>query len=184
MRALAKKLLMERHVRKFFGAIFTYLRRCQQWSYEQSVRARYAIDPTVRWEEGTLLFGEGSITLGEGTYLGHDCHVSSHPAAAKIAIGKYCAIAHGIHIRTTDYARVPEFKDAVAMEPEWADIVIGDYCWIGSHVYICSGVTIGDNCIIGANSVVTHDVEPNTVVGGVPARLIHHKSVYANRPSD
>src|SRR6185312_6019858 len=109
------------------------------------------------------------------------CHLSSHPAAAKIEIGKHCAIAHSIHIRTTDYARVPDFKDAVAMAPEWADIKIGDYCWIGSHVYICSGVTIGDNCIIGANSVVTHDVEPNTVVGGVPARLIHHKSVYANR---
>lgn len=183
VRSLVKKVFLQRRVRKFFGAVFTYLHKCQQWNYEQYVRARYAIHPTVRWEEGTLLFGEGSITVEEGTYLGHNCHVSSHPAGAKITIGKHCAIAHSIHIRTTDYARVPEFKDAVEMAPEWADIVIGDFCWIGSHVYICSGVTIGHNCIIGANSVVTHDVEPNTVVGGVPARLIHHKSVYSNRPS-
>jgi len=47
------------------------------------------------------------------------------------------------------------------------------------HVYVCAGVTIGENRIVGANSVVTRDALPDTVVGGVPARVIPHKSVCA-----
>lgn len=56
---------------------------------------------------------------------------------------------------------------------EWAEPVkIGNSVWIGGSVTILPGVTIGDNCVIGAGSVVTKDVEANTVVGGNPARII------------
>ncbi len=51
-------------------------------------------------------------------------------------------------------------------------VIIGDNVWIGACVTIVPGVTIGDNAIIAAGAVVTKNVEPNTVVGGVPAKFI------------
>lgn len=176
------KNLLKRHLpfRRLFGGLYFYMRECYRVSYVEAVRSRYNIHPTVRLEDGTYIYGTGSITIGERTYLGHDCYVSAHPSSAKIVIGKCCAIAHNVHIRTSNFARVPNFKDAFDAPSEWGDIFIGDYVWIGVHVYICAGVKIGDNSIIGANSVITHDIEPNTVVGGIPARLIHHKSVYTS----
>ena len=63
---------------------------------------------------------------------------------------------------------------------EGSDITIGDYVWVGANVYISGGVTIGENTIIGADSVVTHDIPPNTIYGGVPARLIRSKLEYSD----
>lgn len=51
-------------------------------------------------------------------------------------------------------------------------IVIEDNVWIGAHSIILSGVTVGEGCIVGAGSVVTHDVPPYSIVAGVPARVI------------
>ena len=159
---------------------YEYLQRASLEHNQRIAKSKYDIHPSVRWADGTLIFGPGSISIGARTYLGHNCHVSSYPEPAKIVIGQCCAISHSVHIRTSNYPRVPDFKDAFDMPSEWSNITIGDYCWIGAHVYINAGVTIGDNCIIGANSVVTHDLEPNSVFGGVPARLIHKKSTYAD----
>lgn len=165
-------------VREITGHLAVYVRQCEHEYEEKWIRGKYDIHPSVRWGARTRIYGVGQISIGEGTYLGDDCYVSSHPEQCKIKIGRGCALAHSIHIRTTNYPRVPHFKEALAMPSEWGNIVIGDYCWIGVHVYIGPGITIGDNCIIGANSVVTKDVPPNTVVGGVPARHIHDKAAY------
>ena len=178
---MLKRLLFSRPLRHTFGTLLRYLRRCQLLMEQDAARARYDIHPTVRWEEGTMLLGDGQISIGERTYLGHDCHLSSHPAGTRITVGRMCAIAHGIQVRTTNYARTPEFREAFDLPSESADIEIGDYVWIGSHVYIGPGVRVGSNSIIGANSVVTRDVEPNTVVGGVPARAICSMADYAAR---
>lgn len=53
-------------------------------------------------------------------------------------------------------------------------ITIGDNVWIGGHVCVLPGVTIGDNCVVGAGSVVTHDVPAGSLVAGNPCRLIRH----------
>jgi maltose O-acetyltransferase len=53
--------------------------------------------------------------------------------------------------------------------------MIGNGVWIGANVFIGPGINIGDNSIIGANSVVVKDVLPNSIVGGVPAKLIRMK---------
>jgi len=49
---------------------------------------------------------------------------------------------------------------------------IGDNVWCGAHVVVTSGVTIGERAVVGANSVVTSDVAPYSIVGGVPARVL------------
>lgn len=53
-------------------------------------------------------------------------------------------------------------------------VKIGKNVWIGSHATILGGVNIGDNAVIAAGAVVNRDVPPNTVVAGVPARIIKH----------
>jgi maltose O-acetyltransferase len=77
---------------------------------------------------------------------------------------------------------VPNFADAFESDTrESKSIAIGDYVWIGTNAFICAGVSVGNNSIIGANSVVTKDVPADSVVGGVPARLIHYKSAYISK---
>ena len=53
-----------------------------------------------------------------------------------------------------------------------APITIGDNCWLASNVTVCPGVTIGNNCVIGAGSVVTKDIPDNSLVLGVPGRVV------------
>lgn len=55
------------------------------------------------------------------------------------------------------------------------DVLIGDACWIGANVLINPGVEIGRNSVVGANSVVTKDIPPNEIWGGVPAKFIRKK---------
>ncbi len=56
-------------------------------------------------------------------------------------------------------------------------ITIGNDCWIASNVVICAGVTIGDNCVIGAGSVVTRDIPSNTLAAGNPCRVIRELQI-------
>lgn len=78
-------------------------------------------------------------------------------------------IVHNVTIRACSHDR--ENLDKRVED----DIIIGDNVWIGANAVLMEGIVIGNNSIIGANSAVTKDVEPNTVVGGVPAYLIREK---------
>lgn len=89
---------------------------------------------------------------------------------APVTIGDNVFIGPNISIYTACHPIEPEARNTGV---EWAEAVtIGNSVWIGGDATILPGVTIGDNCVIGAGSVVTKDVEPNTVVGGNPARVI------------
>ncbi len=178
---LAHMMGRGRRIRRVAGGYWAWMRECHHENRLAEIKASYDIDPTVRWGYGTCIYGAGAIFIGERTYLGTGCFVSSDPHEATIRIGRCCAIAHGVHLRTTSYQRNPDFSTAFDAPSEYGDIVVGDYVWIGNHVYIGGGITIGSNVIIGANSVITHDVEPNTVVGGVPARIIRRKDTYTGQ---
>ena len=79
-------------------------------------------------------------------------------------------IAPNVTISTTGHPIHPSFRDKGAQFS--LPVTIKDHVWIGSNVVIMPGVTIGENCVIGAGSVVTHDIPANSVAVGVPCRVM------------
>jgi maltose O-acetyltransferase len=89
---------------------------------------------------------------------------------APVTIGDDCFVGPDVHIYTACHSTDPRVRDT---RKEWAEpVTIGDSVWIGGNVTILPGVTIGDNCTIGAGSVVTHDIPANSIAAGNPARVI------------
>lgn len=100
----------------------------------------------------------GLITIGDSTAIGERCLIADHGHDHSGYLGT--ALAQGTS---------PEFSFA---KSETRPVVIGNGVHIGVNVCISPGVSIGDGAVVGANSVVTRDVAPYTVVAGAPARLI------------
>jgi len=91
-----------------------------------------------------------------------------------VSIGDKCKISHNVRIYTQSAIADYDFSlDDIPTKK--GDVIIGSFVWIGANVLIEPGLTIGENSVIGANSVVTKDVKPFSIVGGVPAKLIRMK---------
>ncbi len=106
-----------------------------------------------------------NIHLGKNVFINSSCHFQDQGG---IYIGNNVLIGHCVTLATLNHIQSP--KDRGSMIPR--SIHIGDNVWIGSDSTILPGITIGDGAIVAAGSVVTKDVAPNTVVGGVPAKFI------------
>ncbi len=109
-----------------------------------------------------------SIIIGNDCNIGEYCHIS---AINKITIGDGLLTGRFVYIgdnahggMSWEEADIPPAKRKLKTKGE---IMIGRNVWIGDKSTILGGVSIGDNVIIGANTVVTHDIPSNTVVGGV-----------------
>lgn len=87
----------------------------------------------------------------------------------KITIGKDCAIARGVIIRDYDAHQITNSDHEIAKE-----ISIGDHVWIGNRAIILKGVTIGNDAVIAAGSIVTKDVSEKCLVAGIPAKVIRN----------
>ena len=147
----------------------------------------------VRGKYGLLLrylyFKSISLKCGENVFIGEnvwlfspdkiECNknVSIHPmcyidATGFIEIGDDVSIAHGVTILSTTHKFVDVNVNIKDQRIEEKKTIIENNVWIGAKATILSGIRVGRGSIIGANSVVTHNVPENSVVGGVPARVI------------
>jgi acetyltransferase-like isoleucine patch superfamily enzyme len=112
--------------------------------------------------------GDARIRIGAGSFLNIGAMVA---AVELVEIGEHCMLAN--HCFVTDGNH--RFDDPERPVP-WQGFTtkgptrIGANTWLGANVVVTSGVTIGERCVIGANSVVTKDVEPFTIAAGAPAR--------------
>lgn len=114
-----------------------------------------------------------SIAIGNNVSFGTDVHIG---CIDKVEIGNNCLLGSRIYI--TDHDHGDTSLEALQLSPEKrklfskGPVVINNNVWIGDGVAILSGVTIGKNAIVATNAVVTKDVPANTVVGGIPAKII------------
>lgn len=110
-----------------------------------------------------------NVTVGKNVFINMGCKFQDQGG---IFIGDGALIGHNVVLATLNHAKSP--KDRGSMVP--APIHIGRNVWIGSNATVLPGVTIGDGAIVAAGAVVTKDVPENTIVGGVPAKIIRQLS--------
>ena len=110
-------------------------------------------------------FGQ-HIHVGDNFHADYNCTMLD---LAEIRIGNNCLIGPDVGIYTAGHRLEPEGR---TLDVYGMPITIGNDVWIGGHSTILPGVTIGDGAVVAAGAVVTKDVEPNTIVGGVPAKVI------------
>lgn len=133
-----------------------------------------------RWERASILgFGDGAniydsasvfgdVEVGAGTWIGPGVVLDG--SGAPLKIGDNCDVSAGVQIYTHD--TVLRCISGRALESASGPVKIGDNTYIGPQALIVAGVSIGSNCVVGANSVVKVDVADRTVVAGSPARTV------------
>lgn len=115
----------------------------------------------------------GDPTIGDGTWIGAFCILDG---SGGLTVGSGCDISSGVQIYT--HSTVKRCVSGRAHpDVDRAPTVIGDRVFIGAGSIVNMGVTIGDGAVVGAGSVVTRDVDPFSIVAGVPARVIGHVTV-------
>ena len=110
-----------------------------------------------------------NIHIGKNVFINMGCKFQDQGG---VYIGDGALIGHNVVLATLNHVKSP--RDRSSMVP--APIRIGKNVWIGSNATILPGVTIGDGAIVAAGAVVAKDVPENTIVGGVPAKIIRQLS--------
>ncbi len=126
---------------------------------------------------GTVLWGTPTITGHGDIYkrlkVGERCRFNIEMLlnlGAEIEIGNNVGFGHQVAILTEGHAiGTPEYRSG---EKHQRPVKIGNGCWLGARVTILPGVTIGDGSVVAAGAVVTKDVPPNCLIGGVPAKVL------------
>lgn len=117
---------------------------------------------TVAWR--TAFFAPERVSIGDNSIVGNDCFIDGRSG---VRIGDNVAISGHVHLYTLQHDPQSPTFDSVG-----AAIIIDDFVYIGSRATLLPGVYVGKGSVVAAGSVVTKDVSPYTIVGGVPAKLI------------
>lgn len=109
----------------------------------------------------------GDITIGHHTRIGiHNTIIGP------VSIGSHVNLAQGIVVTALNHQFLDASKRIDQQGITTRPVVIGDDVWIGANAVVLPGVTVGSHSVVAAGAVVTKDVPPHTVVGGVPAKVI------------
>ena len=109
------------------------------------------------------------VEIGAKTVMGQECTISAYK---RVRIGEQCVIADRAMFIDFDHG-VVEVERPIRLQGIYTrEVEVGSNVWIGYGACILRGVSVGDNSIVGTNSVVTKDVPANAVVAGVPARIV------------
>ena len=126
--------------------------------------------------EGCVLIGEfrcresrTELVIGDAT-TSMNLKITMHEAG-RITIGDDCMFSGDVRMDVSDMHSIIDVASGLRINPP-ADIAIGRHVWVGYGVYVMKGVSIGPDCVVGACSVVTHDVPANSLAVGTPAKVI------------
>jgi putative colanic acid biosynthesis acetyltransferase WcaF len=123
---------------------------------------------------GTRMWMPENVSIGADSVIGRECRVE---AGGGVSIGRSVNISSGVRLQTGSHDIL-----GANFAARYRPIVIGDFCWICEAATIIGGVSIGDGAVVMAGAVVSQDVAPWSIVGGVPARPIGERppATYAN----
>lgn len=144
----------------------------RRWNGRRYLQSEFILADRACLEvRGDFSFYTGcSVAINEGATLvlgsGYINHRASLECYALITIGENVAIAKGVTIRDSDAHSINGGTEIAA------PVAIGNHVWIGANAIVLKGVTIGDGAVVAAGAIVTRDVPPNTLVAGVPARVL------------
>ena len=164
-----------------FGAVFKF-------DCDLFVGRKIAFETPVRFQDVKFY---GNLSIGAYSFM-RSAYVSGSPI-----IGRYCSLGSEFSIGEPDHPtdwlgtspfqyertkfffhepmRQFDYRNRPAVIADAAEAMIGNDVWIGSRVMVLKGVKIGDGAIVAAGAIVTRDVDPYTIVGGVPAKLIRNR---------
>ena len=157
--------------------LWEFFRHCKQNRMEAQWRKKNAHNLTHIANR----FDQSLVTVGQMTYGPIEMITWGH--TAKLTIGSFVSIADGVKFlleveHPTDQASTYPFKARIMHEEEpraKGDIIVEDDVWIGYGATVLSGVRIGQGAVIAAGAMVTKNVAPYAVVGGVPAKVIRKR---------
>lgn len=163
---------MHRLVYKFLNLYLLALKaRFRHWYYRGLLGQ---VGANLRLSAGVQIDDPGMVSIGDDCYIGARTRLYAY--GEHITIGDNVIVAPEVLMITRNHNFADLDKPIVAQGYSYAPITIEDDVWIGFRAIILPGVTIGRGSVVAANAVVAKSVEPYSVVGGVPARLIRKRT--------
>lgn len=139
-------------------------------------RRKMQLGPGVRISP-TASFRNGErISIGPGTRLGDGCALWAGNSLGSIYVGGECSFGPGVFVTASNYELAPG-RAVMHQKTVEQDVRIGDRCWIGVRAIILPGVSIGSDSVVAAGAVVTRNMAENSIIAGVPARVIAQRDV-------
>lgn len=168
------KAIFKKSILFLYWLVRNYVDGVSNHCYELSPKSKLGIKARINRKSQVI-----HVDLGDYSYIsGPNAYVED------AVIGKYCSIARGVIIGVSDHnynwittspiacSSEYGFVDKTIKEPQKHVPKIGHDVWIGLNAVILRGVTVGDGAVIAAGAVVTKDVAPYSIVGGIPAKHI------------
>lgn len=140
------------------------------------------IEAGVALDRGVVLLCSGEPQFHSKIYIGTQTYINRNTfldASLSITIGQQCAIGPNCYITDHDHsyeANLPPLEQPLISR----SACIGDRVWLGANVTVLKGVTIGNDAVIGAGSVVTQDIPEGAIAVGVPAKVIRYRNSLGN----
>ncbi|MCW2540853.1 MAG: acyltransferase [Frankiales bacterium] len=142
------------------------------FGYDLAGQSDISVGRGVRMSPTTSVRNGARITIGDGVHIGQWSCLWAGDTTGSIVIGDHALLAPEVFITASDYDMDAGPGPVMDLPKKEADIRIGANTWLGARVVVVAGVTIGDGTIVAAGSVVTKDLPPDCVAGGIPARVI------------
>lgn len=137
-------------------------------------KAKITLGDNVILHSGIVFAGDGEITIGNHTSIGANTWIYCSKEAG-VSIGSYTTIGPFSFLIDSDHG----LKKDVLIEKQpktFGKIFIGDDCWLGTHVVVTKNTYLSDHCAAGALTLLNKKYEENSIIGGVPGKVIKNRS--------